>query len=185
MEEIRFHGRGGQGAVIGSEILAYAFFVEGKYVQAFPQFAGERRGAPVTAFCRVHDQPIHLRCQIYTPDHLIVLDESMLKTANITVGLKPQSSVLVNGKSDPVKYQKLIGTEYRIFLVDGTGIALEYGLGNIANPIVNTAMLGAFAKASGIVSINSVLMAIKKSITIKKESNMQSAQSAYERVVSV
>ena len=88
MIEIRFHDRGGQGAVIGSEVLAHAFFLEGKYVQAFPAFGVERRGAPVTAFCRIDEHPILLRNQIYTPDHVVVLDTALLTTAGVTRGLK-------------------------------------------------------------------------------------------------
>lgn len=88
MQEIRFHGRGGQGAVIGSEVLAYACFIEDKYVQAFPAFGVERRGAPVTAFCRINDRPFLLRNQIYKPDHIVFLDASMLETVPVTQGLK-------------------------------------------------------------------------------------------------
>ncbi len=88
MIEIRTHGRGGQGAVIASEILAEAFFREGKYVQAFPAFGVERRGAPVVAFTRVADDEIRERCEIYEPDHLIVLDPVLIDTVNITAGLK-------------------------------------------------------------------------------------------------
>jgi len=84
MIEIRFHGRGGQGAVMGSDVLAHAFFIEDKYVQAFPAFGVERRGAPVMAFCRVDDKHINLRNQIYKPDHVIVLDSSLLETVGVT-----------------------------------------------------------------------------------------------------
>ena len=94
MKEIRFHGRGGQGAVIGSEVLAHAFFLENRYVQAFPSFGVERRGAPVMAFCRIDEQPIHLRNQIYTPDHVVVLDASLLQNAAVTQGLKAGGTVV-------------------------------------------------------------------------------------------
>ena len=92
MYEIRFHGRGGQGAVIGSEVLAHAFFLEDKFVQAFPAFGVERRGAPVAAFCRVSDQPIYHRNQIYTPDHVIVLDESLLRIGIVDRGIKAKGT---------------------------------------------------------------------------------------------
>ena len=90
MREIRFHGRGGQGAVIASKILAEAFFREGKYVQSFPAFGAERRGAPVAAFTRVDENPIRIRTQIYAPDTVVVLDPSLLESADITSGLKPK-----------------------------------------------------------------------------------------------
>ena len=88
MLEIRTHGRGGQGAVVASEILAAAFFREGKHVQSFPTFGVERRGAPVAAFTRVDDQPILLRCEVYEPDHVMVLGETLVESVDTTAGLK-------------------------------------------------------------------------------------------------
>jgi 2-oxoisovalerate/pyruvate ferredoxin oxidoreductase gamma subunit len=95
MIEIRMHGRGGQGAVIACKILANALFREGKFAQSFPAFGVERRGAPVMAFTRIDDKPIHLRTQIYEPDHLIILDASLLQTIDVTVGLKPGGKILI------------------------------------------------------------------------------------------
>jgi len=88
MIEIRIHGRGGQGAVIASEVLASAFFKEGKFVQAFPAFGAERRGAPVAAFARVDDQPIRIRHFIYEPDHIIILDPTLIESTQVDSGLK-------------------------------------------------------------------------------------------------
>ena len=127
MQEIRFHGRGGQGAVIGSEVLAQAFFLENKYVQAFPAFGVERRGAPVTAFCRVDDQHIYLRNQIYTPDHVVVLDSSLLKTGGVTQGLKKCGTIVVNGRRPPQHYRQLLGDDRRVHLCQVlAGIRLEF-----------------------------------------------------------
>jgi len=156
VQEIRFHGRGGQGAVIGSEVLAHAFFIEDKYVQAFPAFGVERRGAPVTAFCRIDNKSINLRNQIYEPDHIVVLDSTLLETVGITQGLKKNGTVVVNGKQNPSYYREFLGDEYQLYVVDAASVAVKYHLGSPSNPIVNTAILGAFSKATGLVKIESV-----------------------------
>ncbi len=183
MQEIRFHGRGGQGAVIGSEVLAKAFFIEGRFVQAFPAFGVERRGAPVTAFCRIDDKEIYLRNQIYKPDHVVVLDASMLETVNVADGLKNGGSILINSSRPPDFYQERFGTGFRLFTVDAAAIAAAHRLGSSSNPIVNTAILGAFAKASGLVSIEAVQQAIQQYVPVKKEMNQKAARAAYDKVV--
>ncbi len=185
MIEIRFHGRGGQGAVVGSETLAHAFFIEGKYVQAFPAFGLERRGAPVVSFCRVDDSPINLRTQIYSPDHIVVLDSSLLDTIDVTHGLKRGGVILINGKKSPSQYRERIKGDFEIWSVDASSIALRYGLGSSSNPIVNTAILGAFSKATGIVRIESVEEAIIEYVPVKKEENRKAAREAYEKVQKV
>ncbi len=182
MEEIRFHGRGGQGAVIGSEVLAHAFFIEGAYVQAFPAFGVERRGAPVLAFCRVDQSPIHLRNQIYEPDHVIVLDASLLESVDVTQGLKNSGTVLINGKKDFSCYRDLFGTGYRVGVVDAGSIAVRHRLGSAANPIVNTAILGAFARITGLVSLEAVAQAIETYVPVRKAENVQAARDAHAKV---
>ncbi len=183
MQEIRFHGRGGQGSVIGSEVLAHAFFNEGKYIQAFPAFGVERRGAPVTAFCRVDDKPIYLRNQIYQPDQIVILDPSMIETVNVTEGLKPRGMILINSPRSPEHYLAKFGNTYRLFVVDAAAIAVSHRLGSASNPIVNTAILGAFAKASQSVGIEAVEQAIEEHVPVKKAANQKAARSAYEQVV--
>jgi 2-oxoisovalerate/pyruvate ferredoxin oxidoreductase gamma subunit len=185
MQEIRFHGRGGQGSVIGSEVLAHAFFIEGKFVQAFPAFGVERRGAPVTAFCRIDDHHINLRSQIYHPDHVVVLDASMLENVNVIDGLKINGSILINSSHVPEIYRKFFGDDYRISVIDAAAIAVMHRLGSAANPIVNTAILGAFSKATGLVGIGAVLQAIEEYVPVKKNQNQQAAQAAYDQVVRV
>jgi pyruvate ferredoxin oxidoreductase gamma subunit/2-oxoisovalerate ferredoxin oxidoreductase gamma subunit len=182
MKEIRFHGRGGQGVVVGSEVLAHAGFLEKKFVQAFPAFGVERRGAPVAAFCRIADTPIFLRNQIYTPHHVIVLDASLLKTVNITQGLRAGGTVLINGKRPPHFYSLLLENAYRICTVDAGAIALANDLGTISNPIVNTAILGAFARSTGLVTIEAVAQAIAATVPTKKEANQSAARQAYASV---
>lgn len=182
MQEIRFHGRGGQGAVVGSELLAHAFFVEDRYVQAFPSFGVERRGAPVTAFCRIDEGPIHLRNQIYTPDHVVVLDASLLETVAVAQGLQPGGTVLINGRRPPADYGPLLGPGFRVFAVDAAGIAVSHRLGSLSNPIVNTAIVGAFARASGLLSMAAVERAIEETVPRMKEENRSAARDAYDAV---
>ena len=183
MQEIRFHGRGGQGAVIGSEVLAHAFFIENKYVQAFPAFGVERRGAPVTAFCRIDEKQINLRNQIYEPDHVVVLDPTLLETIGVTQGLKKNGTVVINSKKEPAYYRDFLGDDYRLYVVDAAYVAVEHHLGSPSSPIVNTAIVGAFAKATNLVKIDSVEQAIEEYVPIKKENNRKAARAAYERVV--
>ena len=160
MIEIRFHGRGGQGAVIASKALAVAFFNEGKYVQAFPSFGVERRGAPVTAYTRVDDHPIRLRNFIYTPNHIVVLDPTLIQTTNVTDGLKDNGWILVNTDSKPENFQGL--KRFQVATVDADSIAIEYNLGTPTFPIVNTAILGAFSRVTEIVDLDSIIEGIRE-----------------------
>jgi 2-oxoacid:acceptor oxidoreductase gamma subunit (pyruvate/2-ketoisovalerate family) len=180
MIEIRTHGRGGQGAVIASEILAEAFFREGKFVQAFPAFGVERRGAPVVAFTRVADDEIRERCEIYEPDHSIVLDPVLIDTVNITAGLKENGWIIIN-TNRPMEGSGLLAT-YRIATVDANAIAVKYGLGSRATPIVNTAIIGAFAAATGLVSLEAVLNAVEEFVPLKKKNNTKAAEEAFKNV---
>lgn len=179
MREIRFHGRGGQGAVIASNILANAAFLEGKDVQAFPYFGVERRGAPVTAFVRVDDKPIRIKFFIYNPNFVIVLDESLLKAVDVTAGLQDPGVVVINSKRSPED----MGMEnYKIATVDATDIALNNGLGSKVSPIVNTIMLGAFVTATDEMKLDSVLASIPGQVPIKAEQNSKACQLAAETV---
>lgn len=183
MIEIRTHGRGGQGAVIASEILAEAFFREKKFVQAFPAFGVERRGAPVVAFTRVSEGEIRERCEIYEPDHLIVLDPILIETVNITAGLKDGGWIIVNTNRS-MEGDKLTGS-YRVATVDANAIAVKYGLGSRATPIVNTAIIGAFSRATELVGLEAVLEAVKEFVPLKKEENAKAAEEAYKSVTLV
>ena len=183
MIEIRFHGRGGQGAVIGGKILATAVFTEGKFVQAFPSFGVERRGAPVTAFVRIDDARIDLRSQIYKPDHLIILDPTLLNNPATFDGFKGEGWVLINAKKPPeelAKHPKLAGLN--IATVDASGVAVRNRLGSAMSPIVNTAILGAFCRITGICAIDAVLAAIKKGVPVKADANAKAAREAYDEV---
>ena len=179
MIEVRFHGRGGQGAVIASRILAEAAFMEGYDVSAFPYFGVERRGAPVTAFTRMDKRPIRVKSQIYEPDYVVVLDPSLMKAIDVLKGLKEGGKVLVNTGKKPEE----LSLNANVATVDATSIALRHGLGSRTAPIVNSAMVGAFARISGIVSIEAVMESVKHNVPVKHEENALAAKEAYESVV--
>jgi len=180
MIEIRIHGRGGQGAVIASKVLAAAVFHEGKYVQSFPAFGVERRGAPVMAFTRMDERPIRVRCQIYEPDHIVVLDPTLLDAVDVTAGLKDDGWVLINSERSPSDF--CLPDRYRAVTVDANSIAAKYHLGPKSAPIVNTAILGAFSRVSGLVSLETLCDAVREAVPIDPEDNVAATREAYERV---
>lgn len=177
MIEIRFHGRGGQGAVSASNILANAAFVEGKYVQAFLLIGAERRGAPVVAFTRIDDRPIRNRSQIYSPDYVVVLDSNLADLVDVASGIKPSGIIFVNSDRDGGDFY--FNSQARTVTLDVTAIALKHGLGKPTAPIVNTAVLGAFARISGEVGLEALLAAIREMAPAKPEENVKAAQEAY------
>jgi 2-oxoacid:acceptor oxidoreductase gamma subunit (pyruvate/2-ketoisovalerate family) len=181
MVEVRIHGRGGQGAVIASEILATASFYDGKFCQSFPAFGVERRGAPVTAFTRIDDHAIRIRTQIYAPDHIIVLDQTLLtEGVEVTGGLKDGGWVVVNSRKD---LQGFPGFDrYRVATVDANSIAVSHGVGSPTAPVVNTTILGAFARVTGLVTIDSVIRAIKEIVPAKRDENALAAKEASQKV---
>jgi 2-oxoacid:acceptor oxidoreductase gamma subunit (pyruvate/2-ketoisovalerate family) len=177
MRELRIHGRGGQGAVIASKVLAVALFREGRCVQSFPAFGVERRGAPVTAFLRVADAPVRLRCEVAAPDDLIVLDATLIGAVDVTAGLKPGGGILINSDGAPEQYPELLA-RYRVATVDASAIAAAHDIGSRTQPIVNTAILGAFAHWSGLVSLDSVCAAIVEEVPVHGEANVAAARAA-------
>ena len=182
MIEVRFHGRGGQGAVIASEILASALFAEGKFVQAFPAFGIERRGAPVTAFLRMSSSPIRLRCQIESPDHVVILDPTLIPVVDVTAGLKEGGWILINTDHEPGDFSGLVSKGSRIATVDAANIAVRHKLGGRTNPIVNTAILGAFASVTGLVKLESIIKAIEEGVPLKPSQNREAAREAFSSV---
>lgn len=178
MIEIRFHGRGGQGAVKASDILAQAAATEGKDVQSFPYFGVERRGAPVTAYTRIDDKHIRLKSQIYEPDYVIVLDPYLMGYIDVTEGLKEDGVLLVNTHKRPDELN--IDWKGKTYTLDATSIALEHRLGSAAAPIVNTSILGAVPKLTGMVSLESLLKRIHITVPVKKDENVAAASKAHE-----
>jgi 2-oxoacid:acceptor oxidoreductase gamma subunit (pyruvate/2-ketoisovalerate family) len=179
MIEIRFHGRGGQGAVIASKILASALFKEGKFAQAFPAFGAERRGAPVMAFTRFDKKAITRRSMVYEPDHVVVLDEPILEVVDVTAGLKENGWILINSPKPPSDFPQL--ARFRVATVAANRIAQENGLGSVTSPVVNTVILGAFARITGLVGLKAVLEGIREYVPGKTDANLAAAKAAYEQ----
>jgi 2-oxoacid:acceptor oxidoreductase gamma subunit (pyruvate/2-ketoisovalerate family) len=184
MVEIRFHGRGGQGTVIAGKILADAVASEDKYVQAFPQFGVERRGAPVFAFIRIDEQPIYIRSKIVMPQHVIVVDPSLIDAIDVTEGLKKGGFILINSGHQPSEFQKL-GKDFRVFTVDANDIAIRHRLGSKAAPIVNTAILGAVPRIFDFVKLASILKSVREGVPVNPDDNAAAAQEAYDSVKGV
>jgi 2-oxoacid:acceptor oxidoreductase gamma subunit (pyruvate/2-ketoisovalerate family) len=174
--EIRFHGRGGQGVVVGCEIVAKALLREGKYVQYSPDFGTERRGAPVRAFLRIDDKQIYQKDQIYNPDCVVIFNSS-LKIKDHISGLKPEGWLIINSPKDPSEFEEL--GPYKVATVDASEIALKHEIGTEAAPIVNTVMSGAMAKILGF-SLDSLAETIREKF--KGDKNFLGALEAYEKV---
>ncbi len=180
MQEIRFHGRGGQGTVLASIALAKAFFQAGFWVQTFPVFGSERRGAPVEAYLRLDTSKIYVRSNLYEPDDVIVQDPRLLQIVDVTKGLKPGGWILLNSPDLPENIERFKG--FRLACVDASRIALEHGLGGKTQPITNTAMMGAFAKLFGLPPLDAVIAAIEREMPIKIAENVAAARAAYEEL---
>ena len=179
MVEIRFHGRGGQGTVVASKILADAIAKEDKWVQAYPEFGVERRGSPVVAFIRIDDKQIYDKSRIYTPDDVVVVDPTLVEAIDITEGLKPGGTIIINSDRRPEEFK--FHDKFKVRTVNATEIAVKHKLGSLAAPIVNTAIAGAVIKILGLAKLESLAAAIREGITIKPEDNVKAAQEAYER----
>ncbi len=159
MIEVRFHGRGGQGAVTAAELLAVAIGMRNKYSQSFPMFGVERRGAPVQAFCRIDDKPIRVHKAVYNPDYVVVLDSTLLDNVDVCNGIKERGVVIINThlSKDEIK-KRLKCDNATVYTVDAYSIAVKH----LGKPIVNTAMLGAFAKIADWVDLQNLEDAIKE-----------------------
>jgi 2-oxoisovalerate ferredoxin oxidoreductase gamma subunit len=181
MIEIRFHGRGGQGAAMASSIIADAIFSEGREVQSFPMFGVERRGAPVAAFIRVDDKPIRVKCEIEDPQYVMVLDPTLVEAVDVTAGVQADGVIVVNS---PLEAKELgLGEGFNIHTFDGTTLSVEHGLGTRTAPIVNTTMLGVFAKLTGLVGIDALEASINKYFPRDRDGkNAKAARAAFETV---
>jgi pyruvate ferredoxin oxidoreductase gamma subunit len=154
MLEVRIHGRGGQGNVVASYLLATAAFSAGKYSQAFPSFGAERRGAPVTAFVRLAEIPFRRRCQVKAPDFLIVQDRALLHVPEVLAGLKENGGVLVNAKVDGKSLCQELGLDIVAF--PATELALEL----LGKPVPNTALIAAFLTLTGLFPLEALREAL-------------------------
>lgn len=161
MLEFRWHGRAGQGIITAIRILASSAIIEGKYVQAFPQFGPERIGAPIVGYCRISDTPITIHGPIESPDVVAVLDPTIIGLVDVVEGLKPDGIVVVNSREDPRKLAMKLGVT-RVYTVDATGICLDVmGSGRA----VNMAVMAAVTKITGIVSRESLVKVLSERFT--------------------
>jgi 2-oxoacid:acceptor oxidoreductase gamma subunit (pyruvate/2-ketoisovalerate family) len=178
--EVRWHGRGGQGAWTASELLARAAVYEGKYIQSFPEFGPERMGAPVAAFTRISTEPIKIHCAVYNPDVVVVLDPTLLKAVPVTEGLGGKGKLIINSKDSPAEVkQRLNGDNIEVWTVPAIEIAIKI----LGLPITSTAMLGAVARATGVVSLESIKKTVKERFRSDiAEKNFAVIEEAYKEV---
>jgi len=176
MRELRIHGRGGQGSVTAAELIATAAFTAGVFSQAFPAFGVERRGAPVQAFVRFSDQKIRLRSQVYEPDYVIVQDSTLIRDVNVFSGMKEGGIAIINTEK---KANFNIPKGVKTISFDATKIAIE----EIGLPITNTTLMGAFAAASGEITIDALKKAIDERFSEKLAvTNFAAAKRAYDMI---
>lgn len=177
-QEVRWHGRGGQGAWTASSLLARAALYEGKHIQSFPEFGPERMGAPMKAYTRISDDPIDIHCSVYTPNVVVVLDPTLLKTVNVTEGLRKDGEVIINTQETPEELRKRLKLKGRkIWTIPATDLAIRI----IKRYIPNTAMLGAAIRATGIVKLESAKKAIEEWFPTKiAETNIQVIDEAWK-----
>jgi len=181
--EFRWHGRGGQGAWTASELLARTALFEGKYIQSFPEFGPERMGAPVTAFTRISTVPIRIHCAVYDPDVVVVLDSTLLKSVPVTAGVtRDEDVIVVNSADSPAEVRENLRVEKgKVWTIPATEIALKI----LGSPITNTAMLGAVARATSIVTMEGIEKTVKERFRADiAEKNMAVIKRAYEEVKS-
>jgi len=178
--EIRWHGRGGQGAVTSAELLARAAIAEGKYAQAFPSFGPERRGAPVLAFDRIsNSKPIRIRAEITEPDVVVVLDSSLLRIVNVTSGLKQQGTLILNTGRSLEDIESEFGNKWRLAIIDATRIARKL----LGVPIANTTMLGALLRATDVVKLESLFEPLEGRFGRVAERNIDAMKEAFEGTI--
>jgi len=179
--EVRWHGRGGQGVVTSSELLARAALLEGKYVQHFPEFGPERRGAPVRAFTRISNEPIEIHTGIYTPDIVVVIDPTLLTRIDMILeGIKKGGTIVINAKRVPDKLASAAkDLDLNLYYVDAYTIAINI----FKRPFYNTPMLGACVKATGLVKLDSVIKVTESKFKAEiAEKNIIAIKKAYEEV---
>lgn len=176
--EFRWHGRGGQGAWTASELLARTALKEGKYIQSFPEFGPERMGAPVAAFTRISEKPIRIHCAVYEPDVVIVLDPTLLKAVPVASGLVDDGTIIVNSTESPDNVRKQLNSDKgTLWVIPATEIALNI----LGLPITNTALLGTVAKATNIVSLDTIEQTVKDRFrTDLAEKNFAVIKKAYQ-----
>lgn len=168
--EIRWHGRGGQGAKTAALLLADAAFNTGKYVQGFPEYGPERMGAPITAYNRISSERSTIHSNIYYPDYVVVVDETLLSAVDVTAGLKPEGAIVINSSKTPEMLRPLLkGYKGRVCAIDAGKISEE----ELGKNFPNTPMLAAIVKVSGVVEINAFIQDMEASFHHKFASKPQ------------
>ena len=186
LTEIRWHGRGGQGAKTAALLLADVAFQLGKHVQGFPEYGPERMGAPITAYDRISDTPIRVHSNIYDPDYVVVVDDTLLETVDVTAGLKKEGAILINTtKSKEVIIPHLRGYEGEVQIIDARKVCME----TLGKYFPNTPMLAAIVKVSGVIEQETFINLMKESLQHKfakkpevLEGNMKALRQAMEEV---
>lgn len=184
MTEIRWHGRGGQGAKTAATLVAEVALNEGKYSQGFPEYGPERMGAPIRGYTRISEEPIRLHCPIAHPDVVVVLDATLLVTQNVAEGIEEDGAIIVNTPESPAAIRERLGIDHgRIYTVNATQIAIE----EIGRPIPNTPMIGALIKVGGFLQLETVYKDIEKKFLKKLgergvQGNINAVKRAYEEV---
>lgn len=176
MIEIRLHGRGGQGGVTAAELLAQAAISEGNYAQGFPSFGPERRGAPVTAYIRMSQDPIYLREPIDHPDVVVVMDASLIGMVDVFEGMKPGGTLVINAPFEKTEELKSRACGFNLAIVDASAIASEV----LGAPITNTAIIGAIVKATGICELSSLEHPIENRFGRLASKNRAAMQDAFK-----
>lgn len=162
--EIRWHGRGGQGTKTASLLLADAAFNTGKYIQGFPEYGPERMGAPITAYNRISNEPIKIHSNIYEPDYVVVVDDTLLESVDVTAGLKQEGAIVINTTKDNEYIKKALkGYEGEIYKIDARKISEE----TLGRYFPNTPMLAAIVKISKIMTDKELLNDMKESFKHK------------------
>jgi pyruvate ferredoxin oxidoreductase gamma subunit len=175
--EIRWHGRGGQGAVTSAELLALAAIEEGKFAQAFPSFGPERRGAPVLVFNRLSNaRPIRARVSVTNPDIVVILDPGLIYVTDVMAGIKEGGTVVINTPKKLIDIKSELGGPWKLAAVNASTIAREV----LGVPIVNTTMLGALIKATGVIGLESLSEPIKERFGARAEANIESCHRAFK-----
>ena len=178
--DIRVHGRGGQGAMTASRLLAEAALLEGKYIHAFPSFGPERMGAPMEAFTRISAEKFFMKTQVYEPDAVLVLDPTLFDAVDVTQGLVEDGTIIANYSEAPERLREKLAISQPIATVDATSIALE----TIRRPITNTIILGALVRVTeNIVTIDSLKHVVKEWFSGPiAENNIKAIERAFEEV---
>jgi pyruvate ferredoxin oxidoreductase gamma subunit len=182
--EIRWHGRGGQGAKTAAILLGEAVSASGKYIQAFPEYGPERMGAPVLAFNRISEDPIRLHCQVANPAMVVVLDATLIGKADVTAGVPEDGLYIINTNLSPKEMREQLGlTGGKVYTLDATQISME----TIGRAIPNTPMMGALIRTTGLLTIDEFVGNTRERLEAKfrpdiVEKNIQAIERAYQEV---